>query len=175
CASRRCGIDNDLRCHISSVIVRALLLVHLTSMRGVRANEARGRPTRQYAALPHCPPYASTPPAPATPSCLLSYKATLWSPLQGQAQNTAPLEGLICSFDEHPMPSTIPSTTSSGRLSTGETCCKAGCNDGYRSSYRMGSRAYCQTGEGRETANSGSTVSGNISTHNHGGLRTGEA
>ena len=36
--------------------------------------------------------------------------------------------------DAHPMPSMIRSTTWSGRPSTGATCCKARCNDGYRSS-----------------------------------------
>src|SRR5215831_17707704 len=79
CASRRCGIDNDLRCHISSVIVRCCLCPS-------QAYAVCG-PTRRVADSPGSM-QNSTPPA--TPFCLLSYKATLWSSLQGQAQNTAP-------------------------------------------------------------------------------------
>src|SRR6266568_8219198 len=43
-----------------------------------------------------------------------------------------------------------------------ETCCKARSHNGGRSACRMRSRAYCETGEGRDTATSGSTVSGNV-------------
>jgi hypothetical protein len=87
CPSRRCGIDNDLRRHSSSVLVRCC---SYTS----RACTVCG-PTGRVAAPPGGPqpltPHHAGTPAPITPSGLLSYKSTLWSPLQGQAQNTATL------------------------------------------------------------------------------------